>query len=240
MISAEKIRELTVKYQTTELNVIREYYQNIFLSYFYQQVLASSVYFKGGTALRLIYNSPRFSEDLDFSAHKVKIRDLENAIILTLDAIQKENIAVSLQEAKTTSGGYLTTIAFESSEFQKVIIQMEISFREKNLKGDITTISSDFTLPYIINCLAQELLIDEKIQALLVRKKARDFYDLYFILRSNLLPPAKKNVLLEILNILKKTDFNFEKELKIFLPKSHWTIIRNFKSSLGREIKRFG
>lgn len=239
MINAGKIRELTIKYQATELNVLREYYQNIFLSYFYQQAVADSIYFKGGTALRIIYNSPRFSEDLDFSAYKIKIYDLESAIISTLNSIQKENISVSLQEAKTTSGGYLSAIVFESSEFQKVIIQLEISFRKNNLKGDVTTISSDFTLPYTINGLSQELLIDEKVQALLSRRKPRDFYDLYFILRSNLLPPAKKNVLSGILSILEKTDINFGKELKIFLPKSHWAIIKNFKLTLEHEIGRF-
>ncbi len=239
MISAGKVRELIMKNQTIEQNVLREYYQSIFLSHFYQQAVARSICFKGGTALRIIYGSPRFSEDLDFSAHMVKIHDLENAIISTLDSIQKENISVTLQEAKTTSGGYLASILFESAGFHKVIIQLEISFRKKDLEGEITTIFSDFTPPYTINGLAQNSLIDEKILALLSRKKPRDFYDLYFILRSNLLPPDKKNILLEVLNILKKTDLNFEKELKIFLPKSHWATIRNFKSILEHEIRRF-
>ena len=63
MISIAKIKELATKYQTTELNVIREYFQHLFLSYFYQQSTAGSIYFKGGTAMRTIYRSPRFSDD---------------------------------------------------------------------------------------------------------------------------------------------------------------------------------
>lgn len=239
MISIDKIREITTKYQTTELNVTREYFQHLFLSYFYQQPLAGSICFKGGTALRIIYRSPRFSEDLDFSAHNIEIKDLEQAILLTLDAIEKENVTVSLQEAKTTGGGYLANVVFEASGFQKVVIMLEISFRQGELRGDTTTISSDYTLPFTVNSLTQDALVDEKIRALLFRKKPRDFYDLYFILRSNLLPPSKKHVLPRVLDILKKTNINFENELKTFLPKSHWVIIRDFKLTQEREIRRF-
>lgn len=38
---------------------------------FYQEKEAEAILFKGGTALRLIYQSPRFSEDLDFSGFKI-------------------------------------------------------------------------------------------------------------------------------------------------------------------------
>ena len=37
----------------------------------------------------------------------------------------------------------------------------------------------------------------------------------------------------------KKDDINFEKELKEFLPRSHWAIIRDFKQTLEKEIQRF-
>jgi len=68
MISNEALQALATKLQTTELNVRREYFQHLFLSYFYQQPLTDRIYFKGGSALRMLYHSPRFSEDLDFSS----------------------------------------------------------------------------------------------------------------------------------------------------------------------------
>ncbi|MBI3985060.1 MAG: nucleotidyl transferase AbiEii/AbiGii toxin family protein, partial [Candidatus Levybacteria bacterium] len=76
-------------------------------------------------------------------------------------------------------------------------------------------------------------------QALLSRQKPRDFYDLYFILRSNLLLPEKKAILPKALKVLQDSDLNFEKELKQFLPKTHWPIIRNFNQTLEQEINRF-
>lgn len=239
MISTAKIKQLSVKYQTAELNVLREYFQHLFLSYFYQQSKASGIFFKGGTAFRIIYKSPRFSEDLDFSTHKINLKDLEYILLQTLDQIEFENIKVVLKEAKATSGGYLANILFEADNFQQVTIRVEISFRQSKLKEEVTSISSDYIPSYMISGLEKEMLVDEKIQALLFRKKPRDFYDLYFILRSNLLLPTRRKVLSEILQLLKKTKINFDKELKIFLPKSQWLIIKDFKNNLEREINRF-
>lgn len=40
MISTDALRALAPQWQTTELNVRREYFQHLFLSYFYRQPLS--------------------------------------------------------------------------------------------------------------------------------------------------------------------------------------------------------
>jgi hypothetical protein len=70
------------------------------------------------------------------------------------------------------------------------------------------------------------------------RKKARDFYDLYFLLRANLLP-GKRDVLPLALETVRRSKIDFEQELKEFLPRSQWVIIRGFPATLEREIERF-
>ena len=237
MISRTEIRKLTVKFQTLELNVRREYYQHLFLSYFYQQKNTESVFFKGGTALRIVYQSPRFSEDLDFSADLGDIKVLEQAILSTLQDIEREEIAVDLKEAKVTSGGYLAIVSFETGE-EPVIIQLEISLRQGDKKGEVVTVANDFIPPYTIVSLRREQLVGEKIEALLSRKKPRDFYDLYYILRRGLICLDQKKLLMQAKEVLRSTEINFEMELKQFLPKSHWAIIRNFGRVLEREIER--
>lgn len=236
MITQDQINKLVNKYQTTEGNILREYFQHLFLSYFFQQPEADNIYFKGGTALRMLYKSPRFSEDLDFSANFSGSAEIEQALITTLTEIEKEGIFTHLQEAKITTGGYLAVISFQKDPV--VAIQIDISLREDKKMGELLTISNDFIPTYTVFALTREQLIDEKIQALLTRKKPRDFYDLYFLIRANLLLAEKKNILSEVLVNLNKTDINFEKELKLFLPKSHWAIIRNFKNTLKEELKR--
>jgi predicted nucleotidyltransferase component of viral defense system len=239
MISDENIKKIAAKNQTTELNVLREYFQHLFLSHFYQQKETEKIYFKGGTALRIIYNSPRFSEDLDFSSSLKNVSSIEHAVVETLIEVEKEGIDAGIAEAKKTSGGYLAKINFKSGN-KDVSIQMEISLREGEKSGEITTIASDFILPYTITQLSQEQLVDEKIRALLNREKPRDFYDLYFILRANLLTAEKKSILHEVKDItLKQSKINFSRELKQFLPKSHWSVIHNFPGILDREVNRF-
>lgn len=77
MLTQNYIKELATRKQTTELNIRREYLQHLFLSYFYQQPKTESVFFKGGTALRILYGSPRFSLDLDFSSSLSRINFLK-------------------------------------------------------------------------------------------------------------------------------------------------------------------
>lgn len=238
MISTDTLRALATRLQTTELNVRREYFQHLFLSYFYQQPPTDQIYFKGGTALRMLYNSPRFSEDLDFSSSLSDILALEEAILGTLADIARENIEVDIAESKTTTGGYLAIITFQT-EHTPVSVHLEISLRKDEKRGEVVTIVSNFIPVYTIIALEKEQLIDEKIQALLSRKKARDFYDLYFILRANLLPTRKKDILPQVLEALRQSSIDFEQELKEFLPRSHRAIIRSFPVSLEREIERF-
>lgn len=238
MVAQDQIRRFATKYQTSELNVIREYLQHLFLSYFYQLPQTSQIYFKGGTALRLVYQSARFSEDLDFSTNQEDVPGIEDCLLEVLRKFDKENIEATLQEAKTTTGGYLSTINFMLFG-QTIPIQIEVSFREKENKGELSTITSDFIPPYTLTVLAEEQLVSQKMRALLSRRKARDFYDLYFILRKQLPIPDKKTILSQALAALHSAHINFEVELKQFLPKAHWAIIRDFKNISEREIQRF-
>lgn len=237
MLKLEKLKELATKNQTLELNVKREYLQHLFLSHFYEQKGSNVILFKGGTALKLIYGSPRFSEDLDFSTTKGNTLKIEDILQNSLAEIEKEGIDCEIVESKTTSGGYLAIINFELNR-EKVSLQMEISYRDRGIKKEITTLINPYIPPYTIYGLNKEILVEQKIQALLTRQKPRDFYDLYFMLRANLVSPKQKESLRKALEELSKTKINFEKELKQFLPKSHWPIIKNFKNSLRSEIQR--
>ena len=241
MISFETIKNLSRKYQTKTDNIIRECIQHLFLSFFYQQKGAENVCFKGGTALKIVYQSPRFSEDLDFSFknHLSKTK-LENLFINALAEISKENIDIRLKEAKTTSGGYLGIFRYRLFDFENEIF-FEVSFRKKGkLEKEATMIVSDFIPSYLIVQLSGRQIVQEKISALLERGKARDYYDLYFILRHPLLRKyLKKRNLRKVKEKMGKERINFKKELEILLPISHHRILKNFKENLLREIEMF-
>jgi predicted nucleotidyltransferase component of viral defense system len=238
MILDTTVKNLVDKYQTNELNIQREYFQHLFLSYFYRQPNSKYIFFKGGTALRIIFGSPRFSQDLDFNSAFISFKGIESLVLETLSSMEKENIKFILDEGKPTAGGFLSLISLEG--FTKPLtIQLDISQRDEENKGEVVAITSDFVPPYNVISATKHQLVYEKVRALLERKKPRDFYDLYFILRKGLLKPVEKSVLPKTLQVLKESDINFDAELKEYLPKSHWAIIRDFKTILEREIENF-
>jgi predicted nucleotidyltransferase component of viral defense system len=66
LIAEQKARELKID----KVQVVREYWELIVLKGLYESPFGRYLIFKGGTALRLTYSSPRFSENLDFSLTK--------------------------------------------------------------------------------------------------------------------------------------------------------------------------
>lgn len=236
MITQKLLEKLAGRYQTTELNVRREYFQHLFLSYFYKQTESENIFFKGGTALRLIYGSPRFSEDLDFSSVNITFGKIESAIEKTLSEISREGVSYDIIESKKTTGGHLAIIKFVSQK-RETRLKLEISLRNEGASGEIKTIESDHIPPYLVIALSQKILLAQKIQALMTRGKPRDFYDLYFMLRKNMFHDEEKYKFKEILGKIKGTEISFRMELEEFLPKSHWMLLKDFKKSLEKELE---
>ena len=240
MITADAIKKMAVTQQTTELNVVREYAQHLFLSGLYRQRGTNQVMFKGGTALRIVYNSPRFSEDLDFSGFGISVRQIEDWVATASEGIEQSGIAVSIEESKKTSGGYLGILDLAFSGYQ-VRVLFEISLRRRNgLNGRGVLVASDFVPAYTVTLLPEETLVEEKLAALLDRGKPRDFFDCYFMLRKNMIPPKQRQILLKVRQTLPKTRINFKAELGDFLPRSYQPIISDFKKTLMTELERYG
>lgn len=238
MLNQAKLITIAKRYQTNLLNIQREYLQHLFLAQFYLQKEAKDIYFKGGTALRFIYRSPRFSEDLDFSTPLINLGKIETAVINCLTEIKRQNLDVEIAESKTTFGGYLAKILLNLGS-RPIQVKVEISSRDKNAYGETVTVSSDFANPYPIIGLATELIVKEKVQAFLTRGKPRDFYDLYFLFRADLLGRGEKTLFKQMLTKTRKTEISFKKELESFLPQSHWPVAKNLKEALEREISRY-
>lgn len=248
MISLDAIRKLAIQYRTSEYpNIVREYFQHLFLSQLYRMEKSDNLLFKGGTALRTIYGSPRFSEDLDFSIFRIEQyiqkKFIEDLFAAVLAEIEKTGIKVGLgPKPGTTAEGYCGDATFHVYDYQPISVSINISARNgRDIKGEIDSVANDFVPTYNIFHLSQELLVDEKVfDALLRRGKARDFYDLYFIMRKGLLSVGQKVRLNEkkdeIIKSSEKVDFSAE--LSVFLPQDQQNIIRDFKNNLVNELNR--
>lgn len=248
MITKEALQKFATQYQTGLFpNIVREYFQHVFLSELYKLPQSQNLLFKGGTALRIVYGSPRFSEDLDFSAFKVTDRTIkkyvEDLFVYVLAEIERMGIRVEVGEkSNKTTGGYFGVATFKMQDYEPVDVEINISARNgREINGEVDSIANDFVPTYTLIHLPQEELVEEKIfGALLERKKPRDFYDLYFMMRKNMLSMEHKNKLKEVKEriLADARTINFRGELGTFLPVSQQAIIRDFHRALEAELGR--
>lgn len=248
MITIEALEKLARQYQTGIFpNIVREYFQHVFLNEFYKLPEAGKMLFKGGTTLRIIYGSPRFSEDLDFSLFAVSQKQVksfvEGLFVKVLTEIERVGIKVEIgDKSNVTTGGYFGVATFTMPEYQPVGVEINVSARNgRDMRGEVDTVANDFVPTYTVVHLPQSELVEEKIfGALRERKKPRDFYDLYFMMRKGMLSLDQKKRLFEIKGevIREAKKIDFRGELGAFLPVNQQAIIRDFMRALEAEIGR--
>lgn len=249
MISIETLEKLSRQYQMGIFpNIVREYFQHIFLGELYKLPNAQKLLFKGGTALRIVYGSPRFSEDLDFSLIGVAQNEVksfvEGLFVGVLAEMAQMGIKVELgNKVGATSGGYFGVATFKMFDYSPVSVEINVSTKRKdgNIIGEVDSIANNFVPTYTIIHLPQTEIVWEKIfDALVNRKKPRDFYDLYFIMRNGMLPVSQRKQLSEIKEsiIADARGISFHSELGAFLPADQQAIIRDFPAMLERELNR--
>ena len=170
-----------------KLNIMREYLQTYALRILYEQRVFRSTAFLGGTALRFLYNLPRFSEDLDFSLTK----KMEYSFVALAKKLKKEftlsgyDLSVSYNDKKNVRYAFLrfAGLMYEAGlspmRTQKFAIKIELDTNPPAGANVKTAITNKF-LP--ISFLSYDLasLFAGKLHALLSRKytKGRDFFDL--------------------------------------------------------------
>jgi predicted nucleotidyltransferase component of viral defense system len=184
MITRDELQEYAKTKNYNLGQAEKDYYQEIILFILYSES-GKELVFKGGTALSKCYGLDRFSEDLDFTASTKK--DYEKMIteglkrfLIPFEYAKKENdnsinIVYKIQGPLYT--GQLNTACR---------IQVEISRREQ-----IMTPPKKVTLGLHIREIPQfeavtmdkEEILAEKTRALITRNKARDLYDIFYLIK---------------------------------------------------------
>jgi predicted nucleotidyltransferase component of viral defense system len=240
MLTQENLEKFTKQSQTTLDNVVREYCQHVFLTSLYQQPGVERLLFKGGTALRIVFHSPRFSEDLDFTGVNITQREVEEIFTNTLVNIEHTGIRIALEEAKNTSGGYLGIATFHAYGMD-LRVQVEVSLRVgKKPQGTRTSIENDYIATYSLVHLAKEAIVQGKLDALLARHKPRDFYDYYFLLSGDYPLVREPKYVTAVQKLLRESKLDFRRELRQFLPASHAMHLRDFRKVLEQKLENVG
>ncbi len=213
-IAEQKARELGID----RTQVVREFWELILLKGLYESPQGRYLIFKEGTALRLAYGSPRFSEDLDFSLTKDVMKDKFSPLIKKIISPFPELIQTDLEEKYYT---YLAEIKVTQNYLPLPFrIKIEISKREiKRYQWELKLLNSPAT---VIQVMAQvstlEQIYQDKLNCLKERGKPKDLFDLWYLsekLRIPYAPPPKME--------LRTKDIG--RDLRKYLPRNFWSAI---------------
>jgi len=149
--------------------------------------LSSKLAFRGGTAIHKLYLPPqaRYSEDIDL----VQIKP--EPIGETLDRLKEALSFISIPKTKRKESNNTLHYTFESEPEPRIprMLKIEINCREHFSVFGYQDLSfalknSWFSGQAVIKTYHIEELIGTKIRALFQRKKGRDLFDLYWVLKN--------------------------------------------------------
>ncbi len=143
--------------------------------------------FKGGTYLWFFHGLPRFSEDLDFTTISKVSSDIVAKVSKRLSLLGVANEArIESDDEKSFSFKIMAHGPLYSSQNSRCVVYVEISKRENVLKETVPVKLDllEYQLPVrILMGMSLEEVAAEKVRAIISRNKARDVYDLYYLIK---------------------------------------------------------
>jgi len=209
--------------------ILREEAEMDILLEFSKNKLSAKMLFYGGTALRLVYSSPRFSEDIDLLV--IKKTGFTEFTDFIKNLVEKHD-NWTLKDIKNKRQTMFALIVVSDKKLKhnfSIKIEAHKFGLESKIKTELSLIKSPMSIaePLLLVPRIEELKKQKEL-ALINRKKGRDIFDLWYIakvLRENFILPKK-------MPSYKKRDF--ENELKVFLPRKYYPIIKQLYEQLEK------
>jgi len=170
--------------------VLVEYLQYELLDSIFKQAGSEHLSFMGGTAIRIVYNSSRFSEDLDFDNFGLSYKNFEAIFEKVVDDMKNKGFDLEFRFVK--KGAYHCYIKFPDLLFpnnltehqsEKILVRIDAVSKKKNFQPKIWTLNG-FDVYRIILVNPSPVILSQKLFTILQRKreKGRDFYDVSYLL----------------------------------------------------------
>lgn len=215
---------LSKKLKIASLNIVREEIEIEILNTLSQSKLMDRLVFYGGTALRLGYGSPRFSEDLDFLMIK-KITASGLKKVLTILAQKQPEVGLKDIKEKRNTLFALLNVKYPFLK-HPLNIKIEIAKRKNGIIYEYIPLVSPCSQlrPLVLTATIESL---EKLKEITIskRKEPRDWFDIWYI----------KKYLKKPFDVKENFPFDkkeFGRELKRFLPQDKWIIIDQLLTQL--------
>ncbi|MEJ2055775.1 MAG: nucleotidyl transferase AbiEii/AbiGii toxin family protein, partial [Calditrichaceae bacterium] len=155
----------------------------------YDSPYAARLVFMGGTAIRIIHGSARFSEDLDFDNFGITNEEFTNLIefvhkTMALEGyiIETRNVFKSAFHSYLGFSDILYKYKISQHKTEKLMIRIDTEPQGITYQPDQTIINK-FDIFTRINVVPDDILLAQKIFAILRRKRAmgRDFFDTVYL-----------------------------------------------------------
>ena len=180
-----------------KVNRLRELLQMVSLKILYDKGYFSKIAFVGGTALRVLYDMRRFSEDLDFSLIGKRDYSFEEMVstlkrefkLYGLKINAKAKIGKTVQNSMVKFPKVLSELGISNLESQNISIKVEL---DSNPPAGWHIENTIVNKTYLLNITHFDLpsLYATKLHASFFRRyvKGRDFYDLVWYLTKKIKP----------------------------------------------------
>lgn len=156
----------------------KDFILTLILREIYNSWFKNILVFKGGTALHKLYLHKRLSVDLDFTAlDEFNIDAFKN--ILLIKEINSEIRKIrTFENSGSIDLKYISLLNYPDS------IKIDISLREKPLlELKEVALHSPYFPDFPVLALQIEEMAAEKMRALIQRKRPRDYYDMWLLLK---------------------------------------------------------
>lgn len=170
-------------------NILAEYIQHELLDSLFKQDASAYLSFTGGTCIRIMYGSHRFSEDLDFDNFGLSFSEFQDLLEATLADIRAKGFEADYRFVE--KGAYhcyvrfprvLQAHALSALPGEKVLVRVDTMQKEQLRAPTLVTLNA-FDIYRQIAVNPPDVVLAQKMIAIRERKreKGRDFYDVSFL-----------------------------------------------------------
>ncbi len=192
MLRKDELVKIAQQKKLSLVNTERDYLLEMVLFSLYTKI-KNELVFKGGTALYKMYRLNRFSEDLDFTFVKHR-KEILKVLPGVVEQLLLLDISVKIKEIQEFSRQINVHLEckgplYDGSKESLVFIPLNISLREKVQHPTFEMLFSSYReIPsFELYVMEEREIAAEKVRALLSRDKARDVYDLWFLLKKGVI-----------------------------------------------------
>lgn len=188
MISKKELTEIAKKTGLPLYQQEKDYLLKLFLFNYFKRF--DDAILKGGTCIKYLFGANRFSEDLDFNITSPE--RFKKQVRIVLKQIELIGIKNHIKKEETFENAYTVEISFQGplfvkGKFSSNKFRIDAGYRSGTIrKPEWKMISSEYaetTSNFLIKSMNEEEMLAEKFLAVFERKKGRDLFDAWFLIK---------------------------------------------------------